>query len=360
MRSRYPIPLDIEKTTGVRERRVAPESMTVTDMAIKACDLLFSRTRIQPSSIDLVIFTSVSREYLEPATAAVISKRLGINRAKAFDLSNACLGFVDGWMTADAMIQAGRSRLCLIVGSEISSPFWKLGMKALHQGHADPKALLPSFTLGDGAAAMIVGTRLDRKQAIVAHAGVRESFGQYSDLCIVKDHSTPMVTKSKELLGAALKHSPQLLAELLATVGWKPAEVDLIIPHQASLKMIGHGAQLTKLNESKFRVTLDRFGNMASVSVPFTLCEAIENGVLHTAERILILGYGSGLGIGMLAVTVNKSGGKKFAGLTPIRVKKRVGGPALFPGSDYAETPCTAVLISCSGGITPGFSPTQT
>ena len=305
LQCKIPVRFDIEKMTGVRERRVADKSMSVVDMAMKACEELFRRTKVLPSMIDLVIFTSVCREYLEPATAVVISKRLGINRAKAFDLSNACLGFVDGWMTADAMIQAGRSRLCLVVGAEISSHFWEMALESLRNGHEDPASLLPAFTLGDGSAAMLLRNRVDRKNSFATRAGIRESYGEFSELCVIRDHTTPMVTNAGELLGAALKHTPKLVKDLLEFMDWQPLQVDLVVPHQASLKVIAGGCHLTRIPMSKAHVTLDRFGNLASVSVPFTLSEALEKGVKPN-QKIIIAGYGSGLGVGILALTVNK------------------------------------------------------
>lgn len=301
-RLQRPVRLNIERLTGVRERRVIDPGMTVTDMAVKVCEKLFAQTNIRPEMIDLVIFTSVSREYFEPATAVFLADRLGIRGAKAFDLSNACLGFVDGWMTADAMIQAGRSRLCLIVASEVASVYWKLALKSLADGHPNPAELIPNFTIGDGAAAMIIGTRTKRPGSLVAKGGVRESYGEFSDLCLIRNHTEPMVTKSKELFGAALKHSPKLTADLLKYMRWKPLQVDLVIPHQASKRVVTEASQLVHIPESKVHYTLDRFGNLASAAVPFTLSEAIEQGRLEDKKNIVIMGYGSGLGVGMLAL----------------------------------------------------------
>lgn len=298
--------LNIEEITGVRERRVAPAGMSILDMAVKATEKVFKNSGISPAMIDLVIFSSVSREYLEPAMATLVCRELGIKNAKAFDITNACLGFVDAWMTADAQIQAGRSRLALIVGSEISNHHWRLALDIYQKNQRIQKELLPSFTLGDGAAAMLVGTRHKREGCIRTISGIRESYGEYSDLCIIRDYQTPMVTDARGLFTAALKHSPKLVKDLLTHLQWNPGDIDLVIPHQASIKVMEQASRLMKIPVDKAHITLNRFGNMASVSVPFTLAEAIDQGRLTENQRVLILGYGSGLGVGLLALTMNK------------------------------------------------------
>ncbi|MGZ3695349.1 MAG: 3-oxoacyl-ACP synthase III family protein, partial [Bdellovibrionota bacterium] len=300
------IDIDLEKLTGVVERRVADEGMSVLEMAAAACEKLFTKTDVKPSMVDLVIFCSISKDCMEPAMASLVCKRIGINRAKSFDLSNACLGFVDAWMTADAMIQAGRSRLCLVVGAEKSSHCWKIALEQLKNGCTDPASLLPALTLGDGSAAMLIGTRLDRPGSLIAKAGIRESYGEYSDLCIVKDVTTPMVTNSKGLFRAALKRGPALAKELLKYLRWHPLRIDMIIPHQASIKIIETATKQMYLPESKVKVTMDRFGNLASVAVPFTLSEAMDDENLAGVKNILIMGYGSGLGVGLIGLEKKK------------------------------------------------------
>lgn len=300
-------PLDIEAVIGVRERRVASDSQSVVDMAVAACEKLLQRNKIPASMIDTVIYTSVSREYLEPATAILVCERLKIDRAKAFDVTNACLGFVDGWMLGDALIQSKRSRIVLVVGAEKSSPFWKMALQQMGSvSDKEASQLLPSFTLGDGAAAMLLGTRHNRSGSLHTLAGIRESFGDYKDLCIVKDTTTPMFTNARSLFTAALRHGPELFKTLAEGVQWPMDNIDLVIPHQASRKVMDQTARILKFPVEKAHITLDRFGNMASVSVPFTLAEALESPFKKNFQKMLVMGYGSGLGVGMLAVQRTK------------------------------------------------------
>ena len=303
--------INIERVAGVRERRVLPDNLTLEESCVKACEAAFAKTHVTPEMIDLVIFTSVSKNYLEPATATILCHRLGIKEAKAFDVSNACLGFVDGWLIADAMIQAGRSRLCLIVGAEVGSSVWKSALTAIKSRSADPTPLLASFTLGDGAAAMIMGTRLHDRANMSMRAGIRESFGEYSDLCVIPAGGWQMQTNAASLFAAAQKHGPHLTQQLLTHLQWAPLQVDVVIPHQASLKAVYRGAVSLKIPMEKALITLDRFGNMASVSVPFTFSEAVASGKLLPGQKLLVMGYGSGLGVGIIGIEIHHDASKK-------------------------------------------------
>lgn len=299
--------IDIQKLTGVRERRVASPQLSIVDMAISACSSVFKKANASPKDIDTVIFSSVCRTFFEPATATLICNQLGVVGANAFDVTNACLGFVDAWMIADAFIQSGRSRLVLVVGAEKSSYYWKMALDHLKKDFTQITDLVASFTLGDGSAAMLVGPPQTKIKALNIKAGIRASYGAYSELCVLRDSNTPMRTNPRALFSAALKRSPPLLRELLTHLNWKPGDVDLVIPHQASYKVMEGASALMDIPVEKAHLTLDRFGNMASVSVPFTLAEAIHKNKFHSSHKMIVLGYGSGLGVGLLAATMNHS-----------------------------------------------------
>jgi 3-oxoacyl-[acyl-carrier-protein] synthase-3 len=291
----------IEKSVGVAARRVARPGMTVVQMAVEACRALFRRHPVDIGAVDYVIYCGVSREYLEPATAAFIAKELGMLRAGAFDVSSACLGFVDAWLQADALIQLGRAKQVLIVAAERTSSIWRKALQRIRAGD-DPTKLLACFTLGDGAAAMLLTAPRAGGSRLTGLSGIRVNFSEHSHLCTLAGSEVPMETNSRDLFNAALDNSPPVVAELLESTGWRPDEVDLVIPHQASRRAIEQGARQMGFAMNRLHITLDRFANLAAVAVPFTLAEALEvRGSLP--RKILLAGYGSGLGVGAICLT---------------------------------------------------------
>jgi 3-oxoacyl-[acyl-carrier-protein] synthase III len=296
----------IERSMGVRARRAVDPDVGVVDMALKACRSLFERTPHDPEEIDFVIYVGVTRAYLEPATSTLIANALGLNRASAFDVSSACLGFIDGWLLADALLQLGRARSVLVVGAERPSTVWKAAAAQIKAG-ADPVNLLACFSLGDGAAAGLLTRAKPGSGRLVARAAIRRNFSEYCGLCTLVSHEHSMKTDARALFAAALEHSPSLVRELLGEIGWKPQEIGLVIPHQASMKSISMGAErmgfvLSQVMETQGHFTLERFGNLASVAVPVTLSEALEQRQ-RVPETALLIGYGSGLGVGVLALS---------------------------------------------------------
>ena len=126
--SPHPFSIDIEARTGIRERRFRDPKMRIVDMALEACKKAIDQSGVNPKEIDLIIYCGVCREFTEPATATLIHHRLGLKQATAFDVSNACLGFVDGWFIADSMIASGRASLALIVTAEAGSKYSELAV----------------------------------------------------------------------------------------------------------------------------------------------------------------------------------------------------------------------------------------
>jgi len=294
--------LDIAARTGVFERRTAGKTHNVIDMSLLACGRAFEAAQgIGPADIDLIVYCGISRFYVEPATASVLHAHLKLERAAAFDISDACLGFIDGWFVADAMIAAGRANTALIVAAETLSRFSDLSVTAVKEG-AGLAQHLASLTLGDGAAAAIITRRTQAGRGL--HVGLRETHSEHHHLCIIRDDRQPMLSQSNRLLGAGLGHFSSAADAVLQATGWQSADLDLAVPHQASAATIESGRRRLGLPADRVASTLERFGNMASVAVPFALADAIEQGRVGSGSRVLLAGFGSGLGIGMMSLTL--------------------------------------------------------
>lgn len=291
----------IARSMGVQARRAVEPDVDVVEMGLRACRALFTKTPEAKAEIDCVIYVGVSRAYLEPATATFIARALELPRAAAFDVSSACLGFIEGWLVADALVQLGRARSVLIVGAERPSTVWKAATERIKAGE-DPLPLLACFSLGDGAVAAVVRKSRPGSGLLQAKAALRRNFSEYNELCKLPALDEAMVTDARALFSAALEHSPAVVKELLEQLSWKPGEIELVIPHQASMKSITQGAERMGFVLSQGHFTLDKFGNLASVAVPVTLSEALEQRG-SVPKSALLIGYGSGLGVGVLALT---------------------------------------------------------
>ena len=293
--------------SGVKERRKSSRDLTLVDMAINAINDLFSRPNtknIPIADIDTVIYASVSRMHAEPATAILIQKRLGIESAMSFDVSDACLSFIDGMLIADSLITAGRARVVLVVSAEKGAQVADYSMEAVLNGQAGIECLA-AITLGDGAAAALITSHdysPDSKLRI--HAFTRASRSQYADCCILPSIHQPMTTDSFTMFEGGLLHYPPMFRRLISELGWDINDIVAIVPHQASLKMIRAGAHLIGFPPDDCVITLDDYGNMASVSVPFSLGKLLDSGRLAKNSRIAITGFGSGLSFSMIALEV--------------------------------------------------------
>jgi 3-oxoacyl-[acyl-carrier-protein] synthase-3 len=296
----YPVALHIEVRSGVAARRVHDAEMDVVDMSLEACDRALSAADgVSTADIDLVIYCGISRKYVEPATATAIHGRLGLRNAMAFDVSDACLGFIDGWMIADTMIATGRATTALVVAAETLSHYGDLAMKALRAGAA-PDLHFAALTLGDGAAAAILAPRKEVGEGFLV--GLRETHGEHHGLCVITDTESPMLSGSNRLLREGLRNFRRSAEKVLEASRWKASDLDLVVPHQASAHTIEHGRRELGIGHDKVAVTLDRYGNMASVAVPYALASAVDAGRVGPGSKVLLAGFGFGLGVGMMSV----------------------------------------------------------
>ncbi len=301
-----PIALDIEERIGVKERRVVDPKMSITDMSMAAIDELlknknFNGEKVTLDEVDLIIYFSVAREVAEPATAVFIQDRLGLDGVTAFDVSDACLGFIDAWSIADAMIENGRIRKALLVSAERISGISDSAINEINKGE-NPLLHYAALSLGDGACAVLVGEKTPYLNSIELVSGCRETYGKYSGYCILPSLTQPMLTQAGRLFNVALKKFPRLVDAVLDHCGWGVEEIDTYIAHQASMPSIRKGADAIRIPHTKTYNTIQEYGNMASVSVPFTLSKSLSEKSQWSKQRILLVGFGSGLGIGVFAL----------------------------------------------------------
>jgi len=291
----------LERVVGIRERRWWPQDVTFVDGAATAAAKAISNSGVDPADFGLMVNTSIGRMHLEPSTAVAIHDAVGLPAScQNFDVTNACLGFVNGIEIAGAMIDAGMTEYALVVNGEDSRPVQEATIERLMQPGITAKDVLSefaAFTLGSGAAAVVLGRADRHPEGHRVLTAVSRAGTEHHQLCT--GDNTVMTTDVKGLLDAGVQLSEDLWREASEAFGWTEG-VDRYIVHQVS--QVHTDAICTRLGLDPTRVprSFPEYGNIGPVSVPFTL--AGEADSLAEGDRVLLLGIGSGLNASVLEI----------------------------------------------------------
>ncbi|MGY1624390.1 3-oxoacyl-ACP synthase III [Geodermatophilus sp. SYSU D00965] len=291
----------LERLAGIRERRWWPEGVTFVDGAATAGAKAISESGVDPAGIGVMINTSVSRRYLEPSTAVAVHHALGLPRScQNFDVTNACLGFVNGMELAAAMIDSGMVEHALIVNGEDSRPVQERTVDRLNQPDTVSKDVLAQFatlTLGSGAVAMVLG-RADRHPEGHRLVGsVSRAGTEHHELCV--GDNDMMRTDLKGLLDAGLDLSLQMWADAAEEFDWAQG-MSRYVMHQVSKVHTKAMCDRFSVDPALVPTTFPTRGNLGPASVPFTL--AGEQDSLVDGDRVLLMGIGSGLNASCLEI----------------------------------------------------------
>ena len=291
----------LERLAGIRERRWWPDGVSFVDGAATAGAKAISESGVDPDAIGLMVNTSVSRRALEPATAVVVHDAIGLPAScQNFDVTNACLGFVNGIEIAGAMIDAGLVEYALVVNGEDARVVQEATIARLSGSDVTAKDVVAEFatlTLGSGAVAMVLG-RADRHPEGHRIVGsVSRAGTEHHALCI--GDNDLMQTDLKGLLDAGLQLSADLWSDAAEEFDWAQG-MDRYVIHQVS--QVHTDALCKRLGIDPDRVprTFPDRGNIGPVSVPFTLAGEVDD--LDEGDRILLMGIGSGLNASCLEI----------------------------------------------------------
>ncbi len=291
----------LERLVGIRERRWWADGVTFVDGAAAAGRKAIAESGVDPAEIGLMVNTSVSRRYLEPATAVAVHDALGLpSSCQNFDVTNACLGFVNGMELAAAMIDAGHCEYALVVDGEDARQVQEATIARLNEPGITSKDVIEQFatlTLGSGAAAMLLGRADRHPEAHRMVASVSRAGTAHHELCI--GDNDLMHTDLKGLLDAGLQLSSDLWSEATLEFDWGKG-LDRYIVHQVS--QVHTEALCERLGIDPLLVprTFPERGNIGPVSVPYTF--ATEDAGLAAGDRVLLMGIGSGLNAACLEI----------------------------------------------------------
>jgi 3-oxoacyl-[acyl-carrier-protein] synthase-3 len=291
----------IRTRTGIRERRVAAASETTASMGAVAGLRAIHTAGIQPDDIDLILLATLTPDYWMPSTAALVKEAIGNTRATAFDVMAACSGFVYGFATAQAYIQAGLAKHVLVIGSELLTRF------------LDYTDRSTCILFGDGAGAVVLSAS-DEPGGALGIEMTTEPQGAYMIWLPAGGSKSPpsaeTIARGEHYVRMEGNQTYRFATKTMATTalesirrsGLEPADVDLFIPHQANIRIIEAVAKGLDLPMDKMFINLDRYGNTSAASVPIALAEAVNEGRVAMGDNVTIVAFGAGFTSG--AVTI--------------------------------------------------------
>ena len=290
----------IRQRTGIEERHFITHDTGPSDLALPAAEEALRAAGVKAAELDLILLATLSPDIDFPASATLLQRRLGVSGMPAMDVRNQCSGFLYMLATADAFIRSGGARYVLAVGAEVHST----GIDLTTHGRE------VAVIFGDGAGAAVLGPEPDPRRGILStHL---HSEGKYAEKLMVEvpnSRSRPRVTadmlsgpgsrlwprmEGRYVFKHAVTRFPEVIQEALATNGCTVADIDLLIPHQANLRISQLVAMGLGLPEEKVFNNIQRYGNTTAASIPIALHEAQVAGRVRPGSLVCLAAFGAG------------------------------------------------------------------
>ena len=291
----------IRERTGIRSRHVAGPGETLTSLATEAAKKALEAAHVGAGEIDTIVMATVSPDHLLPAAAVEVQAALGASRAAAFDVDAACTGWIYGITVAEGLIATGSAETVLVIGGEILTRImnWNdrntcvlfgdgAGATVLRRS-AKGRGVLSSYTRSDGTLAKL----LWRPAGGSALAASPEALA---------DGSFWIQMQGRDVFKHAVRSMADACDRALDGAKLNADDIDLIIPHQANVRIIEATAKHANVSMDKVYVNVDRYGNTSAGSIPIALDEALRSGRIGEGSTVMFVGFGAGFTWGSLIV----------------------------------------------------------
>ncbi len=283
----------IVERSGIVERRIARNGETTCSMAAEAARKAMDRAGVHPGQLDTIILSTATPDRLLPSTAVDLQAELGAGRAAAFDIGAACSGWLYGMTVAEGLITSGVSETILVVGSEKMSAIvdWKDRATCVLFGDGSGAAIVQRAKAGKGILSTFI--RSDGKLANLLYRPGGGATYQFSEQ-VLAERSQFVRMAGREVFKHAVRSMSEAADRALDGARLTSDDIDLLIPHQANVRIIEATAKHSNIPMDKVYVNVDRFGNTSSASIPIAIDEAIERGMIHDGSTVLLVAFGAG------------------------------------------------------------------
>ncbi|HEY4213123.1 MAG TPA: ketoacyl-ACP synthase III [Steroidobacteraceae bacterium] len=283
----------IVSRTGILERRIS--HVLLGELAYVAASRALAAAGLDGRDIELIVFGTCSHDDQVPNMASGVQARIGAHGCAAMDVNTACTSFLYGLSCATAMLRTGIVRNALVIGAELISPFMDWSDRNV------------AVLFGDGAAAVVL-ERSELEAGVLAEQ--LGCYGEAREILRVDGMGGRYVNKGKlygdthwqfegpEIFKRAVQGMGAACESALAKLGLRADQVDLVVPHQANLRIIDAVAKRAHIPMERVYVNVQRYGNMSSATIPVALCEALEEGRVRPGSLLLMPGFGGGLSYG--------------------------------------------------------------
>ncbi len=284
----------IVERTGIRERRYAGPGETVASMAETAARCALEKAGLAPEALQAVVLATATPDHPLPSTACYLQARLGAEQAAAFDIGAACSGFIYGLTVAEGLIATGQAENVLVVGGEKLSAI------------TDQTDRSTAILFGDGAGAAVVRPARDGRRGILST--MIKSDGRLAPLLYIpaggtaepiteqalRERTNYVKMAGREVFKYAVRSMAEACDEAIRRAGVTADQIDLLVPHQANIRIIEATAKHASMPMSKVMVNVDRFGNTSAASIPLALGQAEAEGRLEPGMLVLLVAFGAG------------------------------------------------------------------
>ena len=285
----------IRTRTGIRERRLAEDGQTTSDMAAEAGREAIRNAGLKPEDIGLVIVGTVTPDMPFPNTACFVQKKLGLGKVPAFDLEAACSGFIYSMDVARSLMLVNNIRHALVIGAEKLSSITNWEDRTT------------CVLFGDGAGAVVLSLD-DRPEVGILNVLMGADGSETDILCVpaggcASPHTVETIERSLHTIhmqgNQVFKHAVRVMCQsaidVVERAGLTTEQIDLVVPHQANNRIIEALSQRLNIGLDRFKVNLDRYGNTSAASIPIALDEAMRNGRIQSGDNVLMVAFGGGL-----------------------------------------------------------------
>ena len=292
----------IRTRTGIGERRIAADDVGAAEMGARAARKAMAKAGVEPGEVDILILSTATPDRWLPSTACDAQALLGCTNALAFDLLAACSGFLYGVSMAEGYLAAGRGEVALVVSTEKMSAIvdWNDRTTAVLFGDGAGAAVIkPSNGSGRG----VLSSHL-RSDGNLGELLYRPGGGALDPISqgVLDEGRHLLRMQGREIFKNAVRSMTEGCDVALRRAGLNADDIDLLVPHQANIRIIEATAKYAGIPMEKVFVNVDRYGNMSSASLPVALDEAIEQGRIGPGSRVLTVAFGAGLTWGAMAL----------------------------------------------------------